>query len=134
MCAIHSKWRVGLAAPTALLLSMIVFSGPRLAVAGSLDSPAAPTDPGSAMYKLEDIYNRLDTGAPGTPSAFAEPTAGPGATGHTLDEVMSKAPATNANAAVAGDVVIGATFWGLNSSEWGSNTGTRAWAPVPKTG
>ncbi len=33
--------------------------------AGDLDSPAAPGSPASAMYTLEDIYNRLDSGAAG---------------------------------------------------------------------
>lgn len=56
------------------------------------------------MYRLEDVYNRLDTGAPGAQSVFAEPGAGPGSTGHTLNEVMAKAPATNANAAAGADV------------------------------
>ncbi len=101
---------------------------------GNLDSPAVPTDPGSAMYTLEDLYNRLDAGTGGMQSVFTEPSAGPGSTGHSLNQVMGKAPATNANAAVAGDVLSGKTYWGLNAGAWGSNTGTRAHAPVPKTG
>ena len=92
--------------------------------AGNLDSPAPPTDPGSAMYTLEDIYNRLDTGTAGTQSVFAEPGAGPGSTGHTLNQVMSKAHATNANAAGAAEVLTGKTYWGIKSGEWGSQTGT----------
>lgn len=94
------------------------------AYAGSLDSPAGPTEPGSAMYRLEDVYNRLDTGAPGAQSVFAEPGAGPGSTGHTLNEVMAKAPATNASAAVGGDVLDGRCYWCLNVSSWGPMTGT----------
>jgi hypothetical protein len=94
------------------------------AYGGNLDSPAPPTDPGSAMYTLEDIYNRLDTGTAGTQSVFAEPGAGPGSTGHTLNQVMSKAPATNANAAGAAEVLTGKTYWGIKSGEWGSQTGT----------
>jgi len=35
------------------------------AFAGDLDSPGDPSA-GSGMYSLEDIYNRLDTGAEGT--------------------------------------------------------------------
>ncbi len=45
---------------TLLILPATVFAGP-------LDSPAPPTDPGSAMYSLDDICNRLTTGAAPTP-------------------------------------------------------------------
>jgi hypothetical protein len=104
--------------------------------AGNLDSPAAPTAAGSAMYTVTDIYNRLDTGAPGTKrtGSFVEPSGTPGSTGKTLDEIMAKTPSTNANAAVAGEVLSGRVFWGLDAGAWGSHTGTRALAPVPKTG
>ncbi|EDN65807.1 Fibronectin, type III [Beggiatoa sp. PS] len=76
-----------------LNLVPILLSTPLPLLAGTLNSPAAPTDAGSAMYTIEDIYNRLDTGAPATaPSGgFTEPTSGPGATGHTLTEVYNKA-------------------------------------------
>jgi hypothetical protein len=61
--------------------------------AGSLDAPAAPTAPGSALYTLEDVYNRLSTNTQGTKRAgsFTEPAAAPAPTGHTLDEVYAKA-------------------------------------------
>jgi len=36
------------------LMVMLCFSA--ISFAGSLDSPAAPTSPNSAMYTLEDIY------------------------------------------------------------------------------
>lgn len=94
--------------------------------AGSIDSPAAPTDAGSAMYTVTDIYNRLDTGASGAKrtGSFVEPSGTPGSTGKTLDEIMAKAPATNANAAVAAQVLSGKTYWGLLSGGWGTLTGT----------
>ena len=94
--------------------------------AGDLTPPGAPSDPGSAMYTLEAIYNSLDTGAAGTQSVFTEPGAGPGSTGHTLNQVMGKAPATNANAAVAAEVLSGKAFWGLSAGAWGTNTGAMA--------
>jgi hypothetical protein len=103
------------------------------AAAGDTDSPAAPSDPASAMYRLEDIYNRLDTGAAGAKraGAFEEPTAGdfaaaggPGDSGPTLDDVMGAAPAANGNAATAGDVLSGKVFWGLGALVWGQQTGT----------
>lgn len=64
---------------------------PFSAQAGSLDSPAAPTDAGSAMYTLEDIYNRLNDGTTAIKRAgvFTEPAVGPASTGRTLDEMMS---------------------------------------------
>jgi hypothetical protein len=41
------------------------------AVAGNLDSPAAPTDPASAMYMMQDVYNRIDDGTEGTKRAVS---------------------------------------------------------------
>lgn len=63
------------------------------AVAGDLDSPAAPTDPASAMYTMQDIYNRIDDGTKGTKrsGAFTEPDAGPAPTGKTLNDLYDLA-------------------------------------------
>jgi len=76
-----------------VLLSMLFLFVPMAALAGDLDSPAAPTSAESAMYTLEDIYNRLDDNTQGTkrPGAFTEPSAAPGSTGYTLDQVYEKA-------------------------------------------
>ena len=105
------------------------------ALAGSLDSPAAPSDAGSAMYTLEDIYNRLNDGTAGAKraGAFTEPPAPPGSSGHTLDEVMARAPATNAGAATAEDVLTGGVYWGLDSGQWGTHTGSMAVAALSDT-
>jgi hypothetical protein len=61
------------------------------AIAGNLDPVAGPSSPGSAMYTLTDIYNRLFDNTPGTKrsGAFAEPGAAPGSTGYTLDEIYN---------------------------------------------
>ncbi len=123
--------------PFSLFFFLLFSLLPLSVFAGSLDSPAAVTNSGSAMYSLESVYNRLATGATGTKrtTTFSEPGAGPGATGHTLDEVMSKAPVSdNGNGATTGDVVTGKTFWSLQSGNWGLNTGTANPAPVPQTG
>lgn len=59
---------------------------------GSLDSPAAPTNASSAMYTLEDVYNKLNTRTNVTKrtGAFTEPSSGPTAgTMHTLDNIMT---------------------------------------------
>ncbi len=61
--------------------------------AGDLNPPAGPDDAGSAMYTLEDIYNRLNDNTTATKltGTFTEPSAGPGPTGRTLDQVYDKA-------------------------------------------
>jgi len=76
------------------------------------------------MYTISDIYNRLDTGATGAKANFTEPTSGPGATGHTLNEVMDKAPAVNASAATQAEVLSAKQFWSLKDDNWGEKSGT----------
>jgi len=66
-----------------VLLSSVVF-----VLAGTPDSPGAPGATNS--YTLDDIYNRLDTGAAATQSTFTEPGAAPGTgTMHTLNEIYN---------------------------------------------
>jgi len=117
-----------------LLTSVVVV------LAGSVDSPSGPTEASSQMYTLEQIYDRLDTGAESAKmTTFDEPDGAPGSTMHTLDEIMGKAPAVDdTNGATAADVASGKTFWGLTSGAWGTRTGTGTIATyaasVPKTG
>ncbi|MFC2078336.1 DUF1566 domain-containing protein [Candidatus Bipolaricaulota bacterium] len=67
-----------------------LFAGRQLAKMGSTDSTSAPS--ATASYTLEDIYNRLLTGAPGAPATFTEPKQAPIAgTMNTLDEIMALA-------------------------------------------
>jgi len=100
------------------------------AVAGGLTPPGGPDSEDSALYTLEDLYKRLETGAEGTKrgGAFAEPASGPtDGTMHDLNAIMDKMPAVdNDNGATAADVTEGKTFWGLNSDgdAWGQQTGT----------
>lgn len=119
---------------------------PSWAMAASLDPPAAPSDPGSAVYKTDDLFNRLQTGAAGEKrtGGFAEPAAGPAAgVRKTLDEIMSVAPAAdNLNGATPAEVKAGKTYWSLRSdSRWGLQAGTGTVgsgsvypAPVPQSG
>lgn len=103
--------------------------------AGPVDSPAPPN--GTNSYTLEDLYNRLDSGADGSQSSFTEPGAGPGTgTMHTLNEIMAVAPAQDpANSALAGQVLAGRTYWGLGTgARWGTFVGTRPFTPLPRTG
>ena len=99
------------------------------AQAGSLDATAGPDNASSAMYSLQDLQNRLATGAAGAKRSggFTEPGAGPGATGASLNDIMALMPAAdNANGAKTIDVPADKTFWGLNaaSGQWGLQTGT----------
>ncbi|MCP4348567.1 MAG: hypothetical protein GY795_24045, partial [Desulfobacterales bacterium] len=78
------------------------------------------------MYKVDDIYNRLNSGAAGAKrsGAFAGPVSGPGSASRTLDEVMGIAPAADdTDGAATGNVLSGKTFWGLTSGQWGPQTG-----------
>ena len=116
-----------------------VFAGKQvLQTMGVLDPPASPG--ATSSYTLEDIYNRLNSGATGAPSTFTEPTAGPGTgTMHTLDEIIALAgtactqcdpPAelsplgrwcNNKNGTVT-DMTTGLVW--LKDASWG---GTKAW-------
>lgn len=101
-------------------------------LAGNLDSSTPPES--TYSYTLEDIYNRLDQGETGNPSVFTEPTSGPSSSGHTLDEVMSKAPVKdNVGGALPSDVVSGKTFWGLRDGNWGLQVGTMTASPQTPT-
>jgi hypothetical protein len=111
-------------------------------LAGNMDSPSAPTDPASQMYTMQQIYDRLATGAAGAKmTAFTEPGSGPGTgTMYTLDEIMAKAPVTYTNAATQTQILSGTVAWGLSAGAWGVITGTLSGggstynAAVPKTG
>ena len=56
---------------------------------GSLEPSVGPTQAGSQMYTLEQLYNRINNCAAATKmNAFTEPSIGPTAgTMHTLDEI-----------------------------------------------
>jgi hypothetical protein len=122
-----------------LLMAVVFLHFPMTVFSGDLDSPAPPEDPDSAMYTLEDIYNRLDDGTEGErrTDAFKEPNAGPTVgTGHDLNEIMEKAPVEdNTNGAVPADVTDGRTYWGLRTDgTWGPQTGTSVACPPAPTG
>lgn len=121
-------------APQPLLLgSLLTLSAlsalgtvPAASAAGTLDAPAPPTSGSSAMYNINDVCNRLDSGAAGSTrsGAFSEPASGPAASNCTLNDVMAKAPAVDASAAAAGEVADGKTYWSLKDGVWGKHTGT----------
>jgi len=71
-----------------LVLSVMLMAGLcGTVVAGSLDSPGAPTA-GSGMYTLQNLYDFLTSGTALTvQSSFQEPTSGPGSTMKSTKEI-----------------------------------------------
>ncbi|MCP3891500.1 MAG: hypothetical protein GY702_21930 [Desulfobulbaceae bacterium] len=96
--------------------------------AGSIDSPAAPTDSGSAMHTLNDLYNQANTGAVNTKrtGAFVEPTSGPGSSTRTVDEIQAVLPTPdNIDGALPSEVESGKKYWGLRTDgSWGLQSGS----------
>jgi|GEM_PF-1105413 len=112
-----------------LLFVMVLagLSAPCFLLAGAVDPPAAPTDVASAMFTVDDLYNRLFNGTAGTKrmGAFTEPGAIPAPTGHTLDQVMALAPAVDdVNGSAPADVVTAKKYWDIRSGSWGLGTGS----------
>ncbi len=67
-----------------------LFAGRQLVKMGNTNSPSMPET--TESYTLEDVYNRLDKGAPGTATSFVEPASGPDTgTMHTIDDIMELA-------------------------------------------
>jgi hypothetical protein len=102
---------------------------------GELVPPGGPNQATGAMYGLDEIYNRLVTGADGTKrgDSFQGPTVGPGvATFVTLDQIMAATPQRDdETGAAAADVRVGRTFWGLREgSGWGLSQGNMAEHPA----
>jgi len=111
---------------TAIVMACFVAAA---AFAGSLDAPSAPGSTNS--YTLDAIWNRLNDGTDGAQSTFTEPGATPAATGHTINDVMTKAPVKDdTNGAAPADVLLNKTFWGLTSGAWGLKTGTALSLPT----
>ncbi|MCP4696550.1 MAG: DUF1566 domain-containing protein [Gammaproteobacteria bacterium] len=109
-------------ASTLLLLSASAF-------AGNLAAPAGPDNAGSAMYSLQDVCRRLENGTAGSKRSgiFTEPSAAPGSTGCSVNDIMNKAPTVDETNGVApAEVMTGKKFWGLKSGNWGIQTGAVA--------
>jgi hypothetical protein len=127
---IHSKSeRSNIMRSKYILISLSVVAALAAVVAvvsaGDPDNPPGPPETTSS-YTLEDIYDRLATGAAGTQVTFTEPTSGPTVgTGHTLDEIMAVAPQVDdTDGATAAQVLSGETYWSLRSWAWGLQAGT----------
>ena len=105
-------------------IAIVLSSG--WAWAGSLDSPATPSSPDSAMFTLNALYHRLNDGNPGSKrtDSFTQPSSGPAGTGHTIDEIMAIAPSTNTFGAIPSQVLAGTVYWGVMADAWGEKTGS----------
>ncbi|MCX6355181.1 MAG: hypothetical protein NTZ78_09805 [Candidatus Aureabacteria bacterium] len=104
-----------------------------LAVAGSIDSPGAPSS-GSGMVTLQQMYNYLSSGIEVTPvTGFQEATSGPTAgtmksTQQIYDDIKAKFAQCTATAA---HVESGWTFFSTASGSWGVQMGSGLMQPTP---
>jgi hypothetical protein len=109
----------------------VLLSSVAVVLAGQIDSPQAPAHEDAQMYTLEQIYDRLDGGAPATKMiSFTEPATGPvTGTMHDLNDILVKAPAPdNTDGATKAEVANGKKYWSLRTdgsggSSWGLETG-----------
>ena len=104
-----------------------------MAIAGSLDSPGAPSA-GSGMYTLQNLYDYLTSGAALTvQSSFQEPTSGPGSTMKSTRQIGDAVATPFALCATttAADVKSGKPFFCTVSGSWGVQTGTLVVPPTP---
>jgi len=99
------------------------------AIAGSLDSPGAPSA-GSGMYTLQNLYDFLTSGTALTvQSSFQEPTSAPGATMKTVKEMGDGVAALFGQCdASPSTVASGTKFFSPQTGNWGVKTGTLALA------
>ena len=108
-----------------LVLGALILCGPGGSFGGDLEPTAGPGEEGT--YTLQDVYDRLYTGAAGTLSTATAPSAGPADSRPTVNEIMGKAPSIDdTDGATESDVAEGKTFWGLSSGQWGPRTGSLA--------
>jgi len=103
-----------------------------LAIAGSLDSPGAPSA-GSGMYTLQNLYDYLTSGTALTvQSSFQEPASGPGSTMKTTKEIGDAIKALLDQSTVTADEVkAGERFFCTQPGSWGVQTGTGLMQPTP---
>jgi hypothetical protein len=92
--------------------AVMVLSGASRSFAGSMDSPSEPSDDAGRMYTLEQIYDVASGDEAAWPAkqagGFTEPSAGPGATMHSLDDIQGVI-AAGVTTAAAGDILSGKT-------------------------
>lgn len=114
------KWILGMAAGLVLLVAP--------AWGGNMDSPGTPPLEGSGLYPLQALYDYLDSGAaPSLPTTFQGPTAAPGSTGKTTNEIYEHIRGMfEVCDATPDDVVDTATFFSTDPANWGPRQGGMA--------
>ncbi len=115
----RKKWII-----KSVILTVLIV--PAIMLAGNLEPTAGPSDQTSAMPTLKNLYDRLDIGTAIDPSSsgFTGPASGPGDSGPTLSEIISKMPAINdATGLTREQVPCGTHFWSLRSDQWGTQEG-----------
>ncbi|MCX6353729.1 MAG: hypothetical protein NTZ78_02350 [Candidatus Aureabacteria bacterium] len=103
-----------------------------VAVAGSTDSPGAPSA-GSGMYSLSQIYDYLNSGVEATPvSVFQEPGGSPASTMKSTKQIYDDIKAQFIQCpTTAAHVESGWAFFCTQSGSWGVQTGTLVVLPTP---
>ncbi|MCX6355622.1 MAG: hypothetical protein NTZ78_12100 [Candidatus Aureabacteria bacterium] len=117
---------------TVVLGLVFAFSLGRTAVAGSINSPGAPSA-GSGLYTLSQIYNYLNLGVEATPvPSFQEPLAAPASTMRTTKEIYNTIHEILSQCDIGADnVESGKKFFSTQPGNWGLRTGTLAVLPRP---
>ncbi|MCX6355138.1 MAG: hypothetical protein NTZ78_09585 [Candidatus Aureabacteria bacterium] len=105
-----------------------------LAIAGSVNSPGAPSA-GSGMYTFSQIYDYLNAGTvPTIPGSFQGPSGGPGSTMYTTGQIIEAVATPFAQCdTTAEDVRQGKKFFSTVSGDWGVRTGTWVTPTPPPT-
>ncbi|MCX6355139.1 MAG: hypothetical protein NTZ78_09590 [Candidatus Aureabacteria bacterium] len=103
-----------------------------MVIAGSLDSPGAPSV-GSGMHTIGQLYDYLNSGtASSIPSGFQEPAGTPGPTMKTMEEIYQDIKAKFDDCeATAANVESGVHFFSAVPGNWGVQTGTLVVPPTP---
>jgi len=103
-----------------------------VAVAGSIDSPGAPSG-GSGMYSLSQIYDYIVSGtALEARAGFREPASAPASTMRTTKEIGDALKDILGNCtATADNVELGKTFFCTQPGSWGLQTGKICSAGTP---
>lgn len=117
----------------ALILVTGIAASP--AAAGTMDPPGGPDATTSRMKTLQQIHEKITTGAAVTGDRarpFTDVDFSATGSMQDLNTIFNELPASRTDGAVVGEVCAPATFWGLKTGTWGGQdastlyrTGTR---------
>lgn len=123
------KILVGVCSVAATVFAVYLF-----VFAGTIDSPAVPSDESGRMYTLDQIYHKINSGTvTAKQSVFTEPGSAPASTMHTLDNIYGDftTDATACAGTTAADVLSGKTFFATSGTTRGADWGPVAGTYVP---